>query len=63
MPIGEMIDVVRRTYESEHSGDEDLTRLRVFYAEMQREGLALKQRYDLPLVDTIGITAHRSKRD
>lgn len=63
MRIEERIDEASQTFEREHSGDEDLNRLRRFYAEMKQESLVLKQMYDLPLLDTIGITAHRSRRD
>lgn len=63
MRIEERINAAGRAFEREHSDAEELSRLRHFYAEMKREGLALKQSYDLPLLDTIGITAHRSHRE
>lgn len=35
-------------------GGEALRRLQEFYLDMQRKGLVRKQKYDLPLIDTIG---------
>ncbi len=36
------------------SGDSSFTRLREFYAEMQRLGLVTRHEYDIPPLDTIG---------
>jgi hypothetical protein len=41
--------------------DESYQRLREFYDEMKRSGVALSQTYDLPPVDTIGTTAYRNR--
>lgn len=43
-----------RTFERQAGTNEDLARLREFYLDMQRKGLVRKQKYDLPLIDTIG---------
>ncbi|MCA1789634.1 MAG: hypothetical protein LC667_07195 [Thioalkalivibrio sp.] len=41
------------------SADEGLKRLRDFYDEMKRLGIAQTREYDLPPIDTIGTTAYR----
>ena len=38
---------------------DDLRRLSEFNAEMKRLGIAKQQEYNLPLLDTIGRSAHR----
>ena len=59
---------VERVIESEKAYFEDqqsFADLQEFYSEMQAKGLVVKQTYNLPLLDTIGInlyqTAHKNK--
>lgn len=40
--------------EREFASDPEFVRLREFYEEMKRQGLAKKQEYSLPPLDTVG---------
>lgn len=46
-------------FQKQKSGDERLKKLRDFYEEMKRAGIAQAHQYDLPPIDTIGSTAYR----
>ena len=54
-------DVFRavKDFQKQTSDDDSLQKLRVFYEEMKRLGVAQTHEYDLPPVDTIGVTAYR----
>lgn len=52
------LQAVLRRFEAESGENPDFVRLRKFYMEMASKGLLIQKRYDLPLVDTIGLTAH-----
>ena len=41
--------------EREFASDPEFVRLREFYEEMKRQGLAKKQEYSLPPLDTVGL--------
>lgn len=61
MGISEKLQEAVKDYERKHNNDQELIKLSEFYIKMTREGLVLKKEYDLPPLDTIGMTAHRDR--
>ena len=63
-PNATLVDQVQRVivdFPAEKRGDPSLQELREFYERMLKAGIVMKQRYDLPLVDTIGRSFHRPR--
>lgn len=49
--------------ELEFASDPEFVRLREFYEEMKRQGLALKQEYSLPPLDTAGQRIYQAQQE
>lgn len=49
--------------EREFASDPDFVRLREFYEEMKRQGVAKKQEYSLPPLDTAGQRLYQAQQD
>jgi len=61
MTIVEQVEAAIREVELARRGDKTLQSLREFRDRMREAGLLVAKPYDLPLVDTIGRTAHSSE--
>ena len=60
MTIVEQVEAAIREVELARRGDKTLQSLREFRDRMREAGLLVTKPYDLPLVDTIGRTAHQA---
>lgn len=54
MPMTTQVEAAIEKFAQAPKHPEELLRLREFYDRMKGLGLAKKQEYDLPLIDTIG---------
>lgn len=59
MSITEQVHKAVQCDSTKMAENTDFTKLRDFYAEMQRLGIATKQEYSLPPLDTVGRRVHQ----
>jgi hypothetical protein len=63
MAIDQEVKEAIYAFEQTRVSDQEFLRLRAFYEEMKRRGIAVKKPYDIAPLDTIGRSFYETKRD